>query len=68
MAKTLIDIDPELLERAQQVLGTGTKKDTVNVALREVVRRWAAREFGELARGGVFDGLLKPEPMERPCR
>jgi Arc/MetJ family transcription regulator len=68
MAKTLIDIDPELLARVQQILGTGTKKDTVNTALREVVRRWAAAEFGELARSGVFDGLLEAEPVELTCR
>jgi len=64
MAKTLIDIDPELLSQAQQILGTGTKKATVNTALREVVRRWAAAEFGELPRSGVFDGLLPVEPSK----
>jgi Arc/MetJ family transcription regulator len=62
MPKTLIDIDPELLEQAQQILGTHTKKSTVNTSLREVVRRWAVVEFGELARSGVFDGLLSVEP------
>ena len=37
MAKTLVDIDDELLEAAREVLGTSTKKDTVNAALREVL-------------------------------
>lgn len=37
MAKTLIDIDDGLLEAARQALGTTTKKDTVNAALREVL-------------------------------
>jgi Arc/MetJ family transcription regulator len=63
MGKTLVDIDLELLEQARRILGTGTKKATVNSALREVVRRWAAVEFGELARSGVFDELLKAEPV-----
>jgi Arc/MetJ family transcription regulator len=63
VSKTLIDIDPELLAQAQQILGTGTKKATVNSALQEVARRWAAVEFGVLARSGVFDELLKPEPV-----
>jgi len=36
MAKTLIEIDDEYLAAAQQALGTATKKDTVNAALREV--------------------------------
>ena len=34
MAKTLIDIDEETLAAAQDALGTSTKKDTVNAALR----------------------------------
>jgi Arc/MetJ family transcription regulator len=71
MPKTLIDIDDELLDRARQILGTATKVATVNGALREVVRRWAAVEFGELARKGVFDELVPDEPAEpgaRACR
>ncbi len=46
MAKTLIDVDDALLEAARHVLGTSTKKDTVNTALREVV---AARARSEAA-------------------
>ena len=38
MAKTLIDVDEAYLTAAQEVLHTKTKKDTVNAALREVVR------------------------------
>jgi len=33
MARTVIDIDDEMLARAQRSLGTGTKRDTVNAAL-----------------------------------
>ena len=46
MAKTLIDIDDALLDAAREALGTSTKKDTVNTALREVV---AARARSEAA-------------------
>ena len=46
MTKTLIDVDDALLEAARDVLGTSTKKDTVNTALREVV---AARARSEAA-------------------
>jgi hypothetical protein len=67
MPKTLIDIDPNVLALAQQILGTATKKDTVNAALREVVRRWAVVEFGVLASGGIFDGLLKAEQEQSKC-
>jgi Arc/MetJ family transcription regulator len=68
MTKTLIDVDDELLTKAQQILGTYTKRATVNTALREIVRRWAAVEFGVLARGGIFDELLKTELEQRSCR
>ena len=59
MPKTLVDIDEELLEQARVILGTDTKKATVNAALKEVVRVWAAYEFIALARSGVFEGALK---------
>ena len=68
MSKTLIDIDDDLLAKSQQILGTTTKKDTVNAALREVVRLKAAEDFIELARGGIFDDLLDPEVAERAWR
>jgi Arc/MetJ family transcription regulator len=65
MTKTLIDVDDEALAQACQILGTATKKDTVNTALREVVRRWAAVEFGALARAGMFTDLTR-EPSACP--
>src|SRR5436309_11838441 len=65
VTKTLIDIDNDLLTRSQQILGTTTKKDTVNRALHEVVRRRAAEEFIELARGGAFDALLDRQTLDR---
>jgi Arc/MetJ family transcription regulator len=68
MSKTLIDVDREMLAQAQQILGTSTLKDTVNGALRDVVRRWAVAEFAALARGGLFDDLLKTEQEQQPCR
>lgn len=37
--RTMIDLDDELLTSAQRELGTTTKKDTVNEALRFVVER-----------------------------
>lgn len=43
MAKTLIEIDDGYLAAAQQALGTATKKDTVNAALREVTALAARR-------------------------
>ena len=43
MPKTLIDVDEDLLTEATTALGTTTKKDTVNEALRKVVDESRAR-------------------------
>ncbi|MEC4014840.1 type II toxin-antitoxin system VapB family antitoxin [Streptomyces sp. H27-D2] len=64
MAKTMIDIDEEALAFAAEVLGTKTKKDTVNAALTEIgARRRRERALAELlamADDGVFDKALEP--------
>ena len=41
LMRTIIDVDDTLLEAAQSELGTATKKDTVNEALRYVAERKA---------------------------
>ena len=56
MTKTLIDIDDEYLAAAQQALGTVTRKDTVNAALREVTALAARRrDLHKLTSGGLPD-------------
>ena len=56
MTKTLIEIDDEYLAAAQQALGTTTKKDTVNAALREVTALAARRrDLHRLTSGGLAD-------------
>jgi Arc/MetJ family transcription regulator len=68
MAKTLVDLDEELLAETQQILGTNTKKDTITAAMRDVVRRASAQKLIELGHGGVYDDLLDPEIAERAWR
>ncbi|RZS37653.1 VapB protein of antitoxin of type II toxin-antitoxin system [Herbihabitans rhizosphaerae] len=62
MVKTPIEIDQEALESAAEVLGTKTKKDTVNAALREVsqrlVRQRALARLAEMADRGDFDEFI----------
>jgi Arc/MetJ family transcription regulator len=62
MVKTPVEIDEEALATAAEVLGTKTKKDTVNAALREVGQRLARlralAELGEMADRGDFDEFL----------
>lgn len=56
MTKTLIEIDDDYLAAAQQALGTTTKKDTVNAALREVTALAARRrDLQRLTSGGLPD-------------
>jgi Arc/MetJ family transcription regulator len=62
MVKTPVEIDEEALATAAEVLGTKTKKDTVNAALREVGQRLARLQalatLGEMADQGDFDEFL----------
>ena len=61
MGKTLIDVDEDLLAEATTALGTTTKKDTVNEALRQAVessrerRRLALEDFQRLVDEGGVD-------------
>ena len=67
MSKTLVDIDDELLEEATTALGTGTKKDTINEALRKVVnerrerRAQALENLQRIADEGGFNFELLDE-------
>lgn len=56
MAKTLIDVDPDLLRQARDILVTETKKATVNAALAEVVALHARRALLADAADGAFAG------------
>jgi Arc/MetJ family transcription regulator len=62
MTKVLIDIDDEALAEASELLGTKTKKDTVNTALRSAAqqlrRAKALARLAELGEAGAFDELL----------
>ena len=52
--KTALYIDPALVDRCRELLGTKTTTDTINEALREVVRvQGRARHFERLRRREV---------------
>jgi Arc/MetJ family transcription regulator len=56
MAKTLIDVDEGLLERARAALGPNTtKKDAVNTALSKLVRLHDQRE--------TIDWIIATDPV-----
>jgi Arc/MetJ family transcription regulator len=68
VSRTLIDTNDELLERAQAVLGTGTKKDTVNAALAQVVALNARRQFLDDARRGDLTDAAEERLMDQAWR
>lgn len=68
MSTTQIDLDQGLLAKAAKVLGTKTKKDTVNQALRRVVEdEIRRRHIDELAAGALPD-LADTEIMSSAWR
>lgn len=71
MSRTVIDLDDDLVAEAARALGTRTKKDTVNNALREVLetrrRAMALTRLREAAEDGAFDlTLLADKHQYRP--
>jgi Arc/MetJ family transcription regulator len=68
MTQALVHLDEDSLAKAQEILGTSSAEETVNAAIREVVRRAAADRFMEMAREGAFADLMNPEIMERAWR
>jgi Arc/MetJ family transcription regulator len=72
MVKTTIEIDQEALAIAAEVLGTKTKKETVNAALREVGQRLlrlrALARLGDMADQGHFDDFLGNKAAYRRSR
>jgi hypothetical protein len=65
MARTVIDIDDEMLTRAQRSLGTGTKRDTVNAALELAAAIDADRRAQVLDSFRDLLGRLDVELIER---
>ncbi|URN15978.1 MULTISPECIES: type II toxin-antitoxin system VapB family antitoxin [Streptomyces] len=58
MSRTVVDLDDEAREAAAKELGTTTKRDTINTALREVTARHRCLRALEDARRPVADGAL----------
>ncbi len=66
--KTSVEIDEELLERAKRILATSTVKDTIDHALREVVRSEARRQEVEALTSMNGLDLALPEVMAESWR
>lgn len=70
MAQTVVDLDDDALAEAARYLGTTTKKDTVNAALREIIDRRHRVETIARMRALVASGeIVHPEAEStRPGR
>ncbi|MFB7784105.1 type II toxin-antitoxin system VapB family antitoxin [Streptomyces vinaceus] len=60
MARTVIDLDDDLLAEAQRLFGTTTKVATVNAALLEAVKLARRTELADAIANGEFDLLGEP--------
>ena len=64
MGRITLAVDDALVEQAKVVLGTHTKRATIDAALREVVRRARLRKIEEHC-GAVDLGFSRDEVLER---
>jgi Arc/MetJ family transcription regulator len=67
MSRTVIDLDDEALAEAARHLGTSTKKDTVNAALREIADRRRRAAAVERMRQMVAEGEIDFSVIEEPA-
>jgi Arc/MetJ family transcription regulator len=65
MAKTSVEIDMDKLDKVRGILGTESIRETINAALREVIRVAAVRDLAALGEAGAFDFLLEQGAEER---
>ncbi|MER6091419.1 type II toxin-antitoxin system VapB family antitoxin [Streptomyces bluensis] len=65
MSRTVIDLDDEALAEAARHLGTSTKKDTVNAALREIADRRRRAAAVERMRQMVTEGEIDFSVIEK---
>ncbi|GEM32984.1 hypothetical protein NN3_39910 [Nocardia neocaledoniensis NBRC 108232] len=72
MTVTQIDLDDDALREAMRLMGSSTKKDTVNAALRDYVQRVrrveAAQRLFERGQRGDFDSAAATRDKEKAAR
>lgn len=68
MSRTTIDLDDVLVAEAAAILGTTTKRATVNGALAEFVAAAKRRQFVAMLENGVLSDLGDPEVMAKAWR
>ena len=53
--RTLIDIDENILKEAMKIARTPTKKETVRIALEELIKTGLRRKLKEMAGSGAIE-------------
>jgi len=66
MKRTNLVLDEQVLEEATRLAGNRTYSGTVNLALRDFVRRARARRILELAGSGLWQAELGKMRQDRP--
>lgn len=66
--RTLVDIDEKLLARAVTVGGATTKKETIRMALEELIKSRMRQRLKDAAGSGVLDISVKELKYERARR
>jgi Arc/MetJ family transcription regulator len=62
MTRLSISVDPELLEESRRLAKVKTKREAIEVALREFVRVHHLKELTELAGSGLVE--MSPEDLK----
>ena len=55
MSRFTISVDPELLSEAMRLAGKKRKREVIELALRELVRKYRLAELKKLAGSGLVD-------------
>ncbi len=63
MRRLSITVDPELLEESKRLAGVRTKRETVELALREFIRTRRMQELAKLAGSDIVD--MSPRELSR---
>ena len=63
--RTTLDVDPDLLAEAEKLTGEMSPSKTVDIALRELVRRWKLHQLKKLmGSGALIDNWRELEALE----
>ncbi|QES52513.1 antitoxin [Streptomyces venezuelae] len=68
MARTMIDLDDEMVEQAKAIYGTKTKAAAVRAAVEDAVKRHLRQQFFDAVKSGELDfsEIIEKTRVDRP--